>query len=199
MDNFLNSLPRSVLVAGALAVGLLFIFIMNPPHTKCDSQFEIFQKAQTPFLYKDAEKKFMDETVLQSSMKNCKDRNLPGSCFQFFEGLRILIKDLKTVSYDCRSEVLSKSEVTNSIWQSLGFIFEIAWGVQPPTSYLDKMGWLDSVHVSVFCELQSFAKEGYPVSDWEAFREKTLANLPGASTMDRKEVWNRSLFTLKCP
>lgn len=198
MDNFLNSLPRSVLVGGALAVGLLVIFLMNPPHTKCDSQFEIFQKAQTPFLYKDPAKKFMDETVLQSSMKICKDRNLPGSCFQFFEGLRFLTKDIQTISYDCRSEVLAKPEVASSIWQSLGFIFELAWGKTAPQSYLDKMGWLDTVHVNVFCELQSLAKESFSEEEWAAFREKTLTNLPGAATIDRKEVWNRSLFTLKC-
>lgn len=199
MDNFLNSLPRSILVGSALAIGLLLILLMNPPHTKCDSQFEIFQKAETPFLYKDPTKKFMNETELQTSIKICQEKNLPGACFQFFEGLRYLIKDIKTISYDCRPDILSKPEISKSIWQSLGAIFELAWGKEPPQSYLDKMGWLDNVHVNVFCELQALAKESFSQGEWEAFREKTLSSLPGASTVGRKEVWNRSLFTLKCP
>lgn len=197
MDNFLNSLPKTVLVGGALALGLFLIFMLNPPHTKCDSQFEIFQKAQTPFLYKDPAKKFMDETQMQTSVAVCKDRNLPGSCFQFFEGLRLLTKDIKTISYECRSQILSRSEVSSSIWLGLGTIFELAWGKTPPQSYLDKMGWLDNLHTSVFCDLQALAKESL-ATEWDAFRERTLAALPGAAQMDRKEVWNRSLFTLKC-
>lgn len=198
MDNFLNSLPRAILVGGALALGLFLIFVMNPPHTKCDAQFEIFKNSQTPFLFKDPQKKFMDETQLQTTMAVCKDRNMPGSCFRFFEGLKLLVKDIKTISYDCRPKILSKSEVSSSLWQSLGFIFELAWGKNPPQSYLDKMGWLDSLHVNVLCDLQALVKESFSEADWEAFREKTLANLPGAATLDRREVWNRSLFTLKC-
>lgn len=198
MDNFLNSLPRTVLVGGALALGLLLILFLNPPHTKCDSQHEIFKKSQTPFLYKDPAKKFMDETQLQTNIAVCKDRNLPGSCFQLFEGMKILVKDIKTISYECRSEILSKPEISNALWQSLGFIFELAWGKNPPQSYLDKLGWLDTMHTTVFCDLQALIKESFSTSEWESFREKTLTNLPGAAQMDRKEVWNRSLFTLKC-
>lgn len=177
MDNFLNSLPRSILVAGALAIGLFLILVMNPPHTKCDSQYEIFQKSQTPFLYKDPAKKFMEEPQLQTSIKTCQSKDLPGACFQFFEGLRYLVKDIKTISYDCRSDILSKPEISKSIWQSLQVIFELAWGQTPPQSYLDKMGWLDNVHVSAFCELQNLAKESFPQSDWEAFREKMLTEI----------------------
>jgi hypothetical protein len=198
MDNFLNSLPKSILVGGALAVGLVIIFLIKPPHTKCDSQFEIFQKAETPFLYKDPTKKFMEETQVQTSMNACKQTNSPGSCFQFFEGLKFLIKDIQTISYDCRPGILSKSEISTALWQSLEFIFEIAWGKNPPANYLDKLGWLDNVHVSVFCDLQALMKESFSEDEWTTFREKMLAGLPGAQALGRKEVWNRSLFTLKC-
>lgn len=199
MDDFLKSLPTSVLVGGALAIGLVLIFVLNPPHTKCDSQYEIFQSSQTPFLFKDPTKKFMEESVLQSSMMVCKNKNASGACFQYFEGLRFLIKDIQTISLECRSKILSKSEVSIALWQSLGFIFEIAWGPSGgPQNYLDKLGWLDNVHASVFCDLQALIKESFSEGEWTSFREKTLGELPGASTMDRKEVWNRSLFTLKC-
>lgn len=199
MDNFLKSLPRSVLVGGALALGLFLIFLLNPPHTKCDSQFEIFQKAETPFLYKDPAKKFVEEPEWQTSLAICKTKALPGACFPFFEGLRYLIKDIKTISYDCRADILSKTEVSKGIWESLGAIFSLAWGDKPPMSYLDKMGWLDLVHKNIFCDLQALTKENFSQGEWEAFREKTLSSLPGAATIGRNEVWNRSLFTLKCP
>ncbi len=199
MDNFLNSLPRAVLVAGALMIGLVFLLLTNPPHTACDSQYEIFKDAQTPFLYKDPKKKFMDETALQSSMNVCQVRPMPGTCYQFFDGLKNLINDVKTVSRECRSEVLAKPEISNALFDSLSLIFNLAWGEKPPESYLDKMGWLDTVHKSTFCEIQMIVKENFTESRWTQFREATLANLPGASLLDRKEVWNRSLFTLKCP
>jgi hypothetical protein len=198
MDNFLNSLPKSVLVAGALAVGLILIFIIKPPHTKCDSQYEIFQKSEIPFLYKDPTKKFMDENQLTTSMNKCKETSQPGSCFQFFEGLKFLIKDIQTISFECRAGILSKSEISTSLWQSLQLIFETAWGKTAPASYLDKLGWLDNVHVSIFCDLQALMKESFSEDEWTTFREKMLSELPGASTLGRKEVWNRSLFTLKC-
>jgi hypothetical protein len=198
MDKFLNSLPRSILVGGALAVGLVMILILNPPHTKCDSQFEIFQKSQTPFLFKDPQKKFMNETALQTTMNVCREKNQSGSCFQYFESLKVLIKDIKTISLECRPQILSKPGVSSTLWDSLGFIFELAWGKTPPANYLDKLGWLDNVHVGIFCDLQALIKESFSEDDWVSFREKTLTGLPGAASLDRKEVWNRSLFTLKC-
>ncbi len=198
MDQFLNSLPRWALVGGSLAIGLFLILLFNPPHTACDSQFEIFQKSETPFLYKDAAKKFDLDTGYEKTKKMCAENRLPGSCFQFFEGIRLLVKDLKTISLECRPKISARSEVSNALWDGLGFIFELAWGTTPPKSYYDKAGWLDSTHMTIFCDLQKFVQDSFSQDDWVQFREKTLTSLPGANTIGRAEAWNRSLFTLKC-
>jgi len=199
MNDFINSLPRWALVGGALALGLVFILITNPPHTACDSQLEIFQKSETPFLYPDSSKKFADQTLFQKSIQTCKDQNLPGPCFQFFEGLRLLIKDIKTVSLECRPKIVQSDLVSSALWLSLTAIFEIAWGPTPPKSYYEKTGWLDNVHINTFCDLQKVVRENFSEDDWVQFREKVLQSLPQASSLGRGEVWNRSLFTLKCP
>ncbi len=199
MDEFLRNSPRWMIVGGSLALALVLLLIFNPPYSACDSQFEVFKNSQTPFLYIDETKKFMTETEYQKSLQVCEERNLPGSCFQFFEGLRLMMRAIETVSYDCQPVILEKSEVKKVFLDSLTFIARLAWGVVPPQSYLDKTGWLDSVHLSTFCEIQSKVLEHLSADEWAQVREQSLQALPGVAQLDRKEAWNRSLISLKCP
>lgn len=199
MDEFLRNSPRWLVVGGALALVLAFVLVFNPPYSACDSQFEVFKSSLTPFLYLDPTKKFMTETEFQKNIKICEERNLPGSCFQLFEGLKFVVRALDTVSSDCQPTIAQKAEVKKVLFESVSFIVKLAWGLMPPQSYLDKTGWLDTVHLSTFCEVQNKITENFSESEWAQYREQVMSQLPGADKLDRKEIWNRSLFSLKCP
>ncbi len=199
MDEFLRNSPKWLIVGGALALALVIMMVLNPPYSACDSQFDVFKNSETPFLYLDPTKKFMTETDLQRSRKICEERNLPGSCFQMFEGLRLLVRDLETVSFACQAHIIERAEVKCAVFESVSFIVKLAWGLVPPQSYLDKTGWLDSVHLGTFCDLHGKIKEYFSDDEWANYREEILKSLPGSDKLDRKELWNRSLFSLKCP
>lgn len=199
MDEFLRTTPKWILVGGSLFIGLVFILLFNPPYSACDSQFEIFKQNQTPFLYLDSTKKFSTETGLQMSLKICEERNLPGSCFRYFEGLRFLMRSIDTVSYECQPSILKNDEVKKALFDAVAFIVRLAWGLNPPQTYLDKTGWLDTVHLTTYCEIQSKIIDFFSPDDWSQLREQVLISLPGNETLDRKELWNRSIFSLKCP
>lgn len=199
MDEFLRRSPKWLVVGGALALALLLMLVFDPPYTACDSQFEVFKNSQTPFLYLDPDRKFMTETEFQKNLKTCEERNLPGACFSLFENLRLFVKSLDTVGAECSQVIAQKSEVQNALFEAIGFIARLAWGPEAPKSYLDKTGWLDSVHLSIYCDLQRKILDYYPQEKWATYREEALGKLPLAEGLDRKELWNRSLFSLKCP
>jgi len=78
-------------------------------------------------------------------------------------------------------------------------MYKLAWGDVGPESYLEKTGWFDTVHLNIHCDLATIIKENYPETDETNLREKVIQDLITKSSLDRKEVWNRSLFTIKCP
>ena len=51
MDELLAKTSRTVIVAGALTIGILFIILNDPPRDVCDAQIERFKKSQAGFLY----------------------------------------------------------------------------------------------------------------------------------------------------
>ena len=46
-------IARNVIAFLAIAGGMAYIIMNEPPHTVCDSQLEVFKKSQQTFLFKD--------------------------------------------------------------------------------------------------------------------------------------------------
>ncbi|MEQ1875517.1 MAG: hypothetical protein ABL958_02650 [Bdellovibrionia bacterium] len=195
---FLLSLPKAIIVFLALFVSLLVIMILQPPHTACNSQFEIFQASQMGFLYLDPKVTYKKTTGYEKSIELCKYGNSPGGCLDFFNGIKKLQKDLESVPGDCASEVSGNSSISKPVWDSLTFMVQLAWGSRPPGSYLERAGWFDTYHLSIFCDLKRLAIAQYGRDSWSRFVDTQLKSLPQATSISRNESWQRSVLSFPC-
>ena len=73
-----------------------------------------------------------------------------------------------------------------------------AWGTQPPASYVEKQGWLDTSDVALFCQLRGHIELYYGTSDWESYRDRLFTELPGAKNLPRKDTWEKMLLSTDC-
>lgn len=173
------------------------MFAFNPPHTECDSQKEVFNQQQTPFLFKSAKSKFQNSTGFQKALEECLSTNSVGGCLSFFDGVRIFQRDFDSLSSQCRAVVSEISEVRHFFDRSLDLFVRLAWGTDPS---MDKtqIGWLDNAHVYSYCRLRSNYLKYYGQDQWSTFAEKQLSELPNAKEMGREQAWVRSLLSLAC-
>lgn len=199
MDELLFKYPKWLIVAVALGLGLALILLINPPVSKCDTQFELLKQDQTPFIFKDPQKKFDSALTYENISQKCLNEKLPGSCLRFFEGLQKFLGELDSVSVECISEVLGKSEIKKTLLNSLNVTYKVAWGSKTPDSSLDKTNWFQTIELNTFCELQGYAQRYLKTSEWESFREGVIQEFVSSSGLDRKEVWSRSILSMRCP
>jgi hypothetical protein len=172
----------------------------NPIHPKTLPRCGRIARQQTPFLFLDKEKPYIETLLWKTTMDKCKMGNTPGACLEFFNGLRILVGDLNTVSSKCLTSIGSMGTVQSSVWESLRLIVQIAWGTEPPATNYEKLGWLDNSTLSIFCRLKKLITERglYPKEQWAAFREETLMGLPKAKEIGRSVAWGKSLLSVSC-
>src|SRR5437870_149832 len=105
MERLFQILPQWAVVLLILAIGVAFFYVTMPPHTVCDSQIEIFQSTQTPFLYKDPKKKYEQTVGYEKSVDNCKLGNSSGACRELFDGLRKMLEDTRSVPSECNEKL----------------------------------------------------------------------------------------------
>jgi len=192
-----KGLPQNIFAFLTLVLALGLIFILRKPHSVCDSQAEIFKTNQTPFLYLDPKGTSKTRDFVKF-IDFCKLSNSPGGCLEFFDGMKRLYSDLIDVPSGCTPVLIDSPEVKEALFAGLELIVRLAWGEKPPSSNLERNGWLDLSQVAVFCNFKKMMIEQLGSDVWSSFVEKQMSNLPGASLLPRNDVWGRSLLSDPC-
>ncbi len=198
MENFFKSLPQWALVSLILVAGIIFFYIVMPPHTVCDSQAQVFKTSQTPFLFLDSKKSYIKTLGIGKARDICKRGNNHGACREIFDGLKKMMLDLKVVPEECNPKMSNMSEVKDAIMSSIQLFVRLAWSEKAPQSAYEKIGWFDSSHLRVYCALKNFALEFYGPDAWSEFVMGTLPQLPQYTELGREEAWPRTLFSINC-
>ena len=188
LDQFIQKIPRSLFVGGVLVVGVALILLINPPYTVCDSQWDVFQAHQTPFLFLDKTKSYIKTLGVDVAIEKCKQGNNAGACQELFQNVQEMLKDFEIVSNECTSTFLSKTMVRKTIWGTQELMVQLAWGTTPPSSVYERFGWLDNNHMFLFCRLKEFAIKDKGKEAWEVWREKNMMSLPQAEQVGRNEI-----------
>ncbi len=198
MNQLLNVLPKSVLAFLAIVGGILLIVLVQPPHSVCDAQVEVLNTSQQKFLYPDPKSKLVKTTRYQRLREHCFNTSNPGGCFELFQELKALLNDLGSLSSECGGAIAGVSEYKNALWDSADLLLSLAWGSEPPASVASKWRWLEVSDISLFCRLSEKLVAIYGSSQWDAFREKKMREMPGAKDLTRIQVWELSIFSENC-
>lgn len=198
MNDWLQMLPRGVVVTLALGTALAVIFLIKPPHTPCESQVEVLKKSQTDFLFLDPSKAYKKTTGFEKSLELCKFGNSSGACLDFFAGVKRLHQELVSTASACEQNLIEVPEVKKALWTALELFVRLAWGSVAPKAASEREGWLDSSLLSTYCDLKKFSIENFGQDSWNAFIEEQMRNLPQAEIYSRNEVWQRTILSYPC-
>jgi hypothetical protein len=217
MENFINSLPKPVLALLVIIVGIVVFFMIQPPHTVCDTQAEALQEAQRGVLFPAKEKKNVIPPSILRSKEACQLGNSAGSCYEYFLSLRKVADDITKSSAECAAQLYELAEVRTALNDGLEMMVRLAWGLKPPEPTLERFGWMQESEISTFCRLRTVYVRANGEDAWVELRRKISTKLPGeevpvalepgqatveprmaTTLMSEQDIWNRSLFSARC-
>lgn len=217
MEQFLNSIPKPLLIAVAIIVGVVVIVGINPQYTKCHAQTEIFEKNLRQDLYGRQGQQMGFSPKLSGQISSCKQGNGPGGCFELFATLRKVLRELNKFPESCHEELAGKAEIRGAIETPMGLMVQVAWGEQPPEGPEQRYRWFEAADVALFCNLRETYIRLWGEEMFMAFRAGVQSTLPGEAPTFEKglctncefrkkasqlltpdEIWKRSLFSSPC-
>lgn len=174
-------------IISLLVIGLAAIVYFNPLHTACQSQLGIYTESLKPMI-----------KTFKKNLELCKQRTEPGGCLPFFEVMTRIDSKINELGGQCQEELHSDSNAKIILTSSMEMIVRGAWGSKPPASYLYKNGWLELSHIALYCKLRIHFEKIFGTESLNSFTNGLLTELPGAASLSRTEVWNRSLMSDPC-
>ncbi|MGZ3774700.1 MAG: hypothetical protein ACXVCY_10360 [Pseudobdellovibrionaceae bacterium] len=217
MENFINSLPKPLLALSAIGVGIFLFMIFSPPHTICDTQEMALRESEAGNIFATVSKKNKIPPVLVRAKEACQLGNSAGSCYEYFLVLKKVADDVGKASSECTNQLYSINEVKTALGDGIELMVRLAWGAKPPVQGLEKFGWLQESEISTFCRLKNVFIRANGEESWSTLRNKISAKLPGeeiavsadpgqatadprnaAVVMSEEDIWNRSLFSIRC-
>jgi hypothetical protein len=214
----LDRIPRPLLVFAVLLIGVGMLFVIQKPASVCDAQLVLFKEAQAGLLYPRVLKgNSQRPAIFNRLLDTCKIGNGPGACYELFNSLRKLLRDLNGSPQECMVPFGEVPEIQSALKKGTELLVMLAWGSQPPEAGLAKFGWLETLDLSLYCQLKTVHLQIYGNEAWEEFRKATVAKLPGEAevikdgvcencesikkapaVLSTEEIWTRSLFSLRC-
>lgn len=198
MNQLLSLFPKGVLAFLVIGGGILFLVLVQPPHTICDSQIEVLNNNQRKFLFKDSKSKLVKTSRYSRLREQCFNANNPGGCYELFREVKVLVLEIRNLSEQCAKMVGDEMEYKRAMWDSVDLLVRLAWGRMPPASVGVKYGWLEVSDLTLYCRLKERIVDIYGQSEWDSFREKKMRDLPGAKDLARNQQWELSLFSENC-
>ncbi|WP_413558309.1 hypothetical protein [Bdellovibrio sp. HCB209] len=218
MDKFLASLPKPVLVVGAILIGVIVFMLIEPPHTVCDTQEEALRENLKGQLFSTQQKKNTIPPSIVREKEACQLGNSGGSCYEYFSTLKNIGDAVSRGSAQCAGQLYKVNEVATALNDGLELMARLAWGVKPPEAgTYERFGWLTEAEIATFCRLKNTYIRANGEEAWTAFRQRVSAKLPGeeipltpegtvstveprkaTAVLTESDIWNRSLFSVRC-
>lgn len=217
-EQFLQTLPRPVLVLGAIMIGVVVIMVMNPPHTICDTQKDQSNESLAGITRPMKVQKQTMPAKIEKALEKCYKGSTPGACYDYFQILRGLAKQVMGTTSECRSEVYSISDIQTRLQEGVANMALLAWGDKPPEAgAFARFGPLQESELALFCYLKAAVTAGSSEEQWHVLRKKVFAQFPGEEValpkdpteslqkarpavklMSELDIWNRSVFSVRC-
>ena len=199
LDQFIASLPKTVIAIIAIVVGFIVIVLSDPPRTQCDSQLELFRQQQKDFLYGPVSSSGSVQPPLARAMfAQCQDANSPGGCFEFFIRLKKMNDDLEIVPKLCADAAAKDDQLQTWIFKSMKLMAQISWGDRGPASVNHRDGWFDASDLAMYCGLKKHATMIYGIEKMDEWRDSVLGALPEAEKLNHDSVYQNSLLSTPC-
>ena len=192
----IQQLPKLLLGFIVIVIVMLGLYYNEPPKGICDIQMKSIEDMLAKGFYSDARTGKFRQSVKDAKLF-CLTTNSPGGCHDLFKRLNFFEKRIRTLPTECGGH-LSAAKMRSVIEKSLKLIAAIGWGDQPPTDKYNKVSWLDESDLGLFCRLKHQHKRLYGKAALKDFSWAVISGLPEAQTIERRQQWERSLFSFRC-
>jgi hypothetical protein len=215
--DFLESLPRPLLLFILGFAAISYFVLIDPPYTKCNSQLEIFNKNMTGELFAKQGKVMMMSPRSQKYAEACRVGNSAGACFQLLGLGRLLLREINSFDATCSENLAAVEEIKSALGMIIGMMTKIAWGESPPTGPESRYRWFEAPDVNLYCNLRETYLRLYGEEELQGLRNSVFAGLPGQApefadgkcvncefrkaapaVMSSEEIWKRSMFSAAC-
>jgi len=180
-----NRIPKPLLVAVVLLIGVALLPFLNEPHSVCQSQLQVLAESQAGFIYPKIEKKVKIPPTYDRAYRSCLNSrvaNTAGGCAEYFEIIARLTRDLNSIGNECGEFVAKDEPITKALTQSLRLFVEIAWGDPPQDEKADfrlATSWLEMTDLAVFCSLKDQWIRFFGKESWQIQRQNIQMELSG--------------------
>jgi hypothetical protein len=217
MEKFFATLPKPILILGVLLSGVIVLFVLNPPHSVCDTVVDTFRESLKGVIYPRKEDKRTFPPKILQAQEVCEQGVTTGACFDYFAILKLVAKQISKAPKECAPNLYEISEVKKVIDIGIEKMILMAWGEQPPEPGPTRFGWFQEAEIALFCLLRGTLERSLGEEGVTAFRRKIFAKLPGSlpivgkdptqlaiagdlavSKFTEEEIWARSLFSVRC-
>lgn len=215
--SFLEQIPKPILVLGAFLIGIGFLYVSNPPYTKCQTQIEILNKNLEGEVFAKQGKRLLFSPKLTRKIELCKNGNSPGACFEMFGSARKFMREVRNFDQECYEDLGSVGEIKNAMVQTMTLMAQVAWGEQPPDGPDKRFNWFEPTDLVLFCDLRDSYRRIYGEESFIELQNFAYSKLPGeppqfqdgkcvncefrkpaTKVFPPKEIWRRSLFSTQC-
>ena len=198
-DRWLASLSKNTLAVSGILIGITLVVLFSPPHSVCDTQEELFREGIQKYFFIDKKQQaIIKKSRYDLALEACRFDGRPGSCYDLFDSLNRLTRELSIVTNECVGKLASIPQIQKALWEGTETMVKLAWGEKSPESFQERKGWLSEADISLFCKMQNQIIRADWQSRWNAFREKQFKVLPGADQFARNDAWGRMLFSIRC-
>ncbi len=217
MEQFLQTLPRPVLVLGAIIIGIFVFMFMSPPHTICDTIKEEVTGALAGITKPLKIKKQTHPPRIINTLDSCYTGRSSGACYDYFQILKGLAKQVMSANSECRADIFQIADIRTRLLEGVENLVILAWGDHPPETVTTKFGILQEADIALFCYIKSAVILGIGENEWHNLRRKLAKKLPGekpklpddpkagitqarpaTEILSELDIWNKSLFSVRC-
>ncbi len=213
----LEQVPKWVIVLGVLTLSSFAFYFLDPPHSACQSQIQIFKDKLKGRLFPGKGKKNEIAPAYRTQLENCKLSNSPGGCYELFMTMRLAARELSNLDFSCNETMGEVPEIQQSIKAVLVLMVQIGWGEAPPNPGEPSRSWLELTDLNLFCNLKDLYVRYYTKEVLDELQTKVSAELPGElpifegsscancefrkqakDVLSKEEIWARTLFSTRC-
>jgi hypothetical protein len=214
LEQQLSQLPKGLLAVIVISGFVFLLYTMNPPHSICDTEAETVKENLVGVLYPQKIKKNTIPPRLPEVMRSCEYGRSAGGCYEYFELLKFVAKQLDGAAPECRSQVFEVPQMKKVIEDGVQNMALLAWGQGPPATPNERFGWLQESELAVFCYLRDVYVKVLGESGWSALRSHVYKKYPAGTVgtdkfedekvpkaienMPENQIWQKSIFAIRC-
>lgn len=155
LNDLLSKVPKPILVLVILGGALAFMVYNDPLKDECEIQAKVFERNTKGILKGVKIKNKIQFAKISPQRDICRDGNSRGACSDYFDSLRSIATELKSMSDKCKIKYAENNEgFLAQLSSALQVMSLVAWGDKPPSGPSERAGWLAEPDLKTFCGLK---------------------------------------------